>query len=44
VAAASSRVVRQRALVRKRPPMQRRRLFSWFSSAEIVAQPVISAD
>jgi hypothetical protein len=46
VAAATSRSTRQRALARKRPRAQRRRArwFSWFSSAEIAAQPVISAD
>jgi hypothetical protein len=49
VAAASSRAARQRALVRERTRDKRRsrgrkRRIGWLSSAEIAAQPMISAD
>jgi hypothetical protein len=48
VAAATSRSTRQRALVRERTQRKRRRAGArrvrWFSSAEIAAQPMISAD
>jgi hypothetical protein len=49
VAAATSWATRQRALVRDRTRDERRsrvhkRRIGWFSSAEIAAQPMISAD
>jgi hypothetical protein len=52
VAAATSRATRQRALVRPRDGSRRgrnglhmlRTFIAWLSSAEIAAQPMISAD